>query len=263
MSVHVDIKNHIATVTLDRPPVNALSVDAMEAITRAFNEISRSREAHVAVLAAAGDKVFCAGADFKDSERRYSSTESNDDVSPVDLLDKGRVVRECFNAIHHAEVPVIASVHGAALGSGLGMVAASDIIIASERATFGLPEINVGVMGGGRYLQRMVGVYKMRTMFFTGRPISADEMYRMGAVERVVKHEDLADATAELAEELASKSPTALRLGKQSLNRAESLSVEEGYRVEQEYTARATSFKDSKEARDSFREKRTPSWTWN
>lgn len=262
MSVHVDIADRIATVTLERPPVNALSVDAMQDLTRVFDELSAGREASVAILRSAGSNIFCAGADFRDSERRYASGEVDMSESARNTLDKGRVVRECFSSILHAEMPVIASVHGAALGSGLSLVAASDIVIASEKASFGLPEINVGVMGGGRYLQRMVGPYKTRYMFYTGKTITAAEMYRLGAVEQVVEHDELDGAVMSLATELASKSPIALRLGKQSLNRAESMAVEDGYRTEQDYTLRVTGFNDSREARDSFREKRDPQWTW-
>lgn len=262
MPINVEVNDRIATVTLENPPVNALTVTDLRELTVAFDHLSAGREASVAVLRSAGSRVFCAGADFRDSERRYAPGAVDLSESARETLDKGRVVRECFSAILHAEMPVIASVHGAALGSGLGLVAASDIVIASQDATFGLPEINVGVLGGGRYLQRMVGPYKTRHAYFTGRPIAAQEMHRLGAVEQVVPTEQLESAVAALAHEIAAKSPIALRLGKQSLNRSEALWVEDGYRVEQDYTLRLAGFADSREARNAFREKREPDWTW-
>jgi enoyl-CoA hydratase len=262
MSVSLDISDHIATVTIDRPPVNALSAETMRQMTQVFRQIDDSRDAHVAVLRATGDKVFCAGADIKDSERRYSSFEPAEGDSALDTVDAGRVARDCFMSVYDCAVPVISSVHGVTLGAGLALIACTDIIVASERATFGLPEITVGVLGGGRFLQRLVGVPKMRSMFFTGRQISAGEMHRLGAIEQVTPHAELAEVTMEFAREIAGKSPIGVRLGKQSLNRAEHLSVPDGYRVEQDYTSRVSRFADSNEARNAWREKRSPEWSW-
>jgi enoyl-CoA hydratase len=262
MPITVEVEDRIATVTLENPPVNALTVADLRELTVTFAALGAGRDASVAVLRSSGSKVFCAGADFRDSERRYATGQVDRSESARETLDKGRVVRECFSAILHAEMPVVASVHGAALGSGLSLVAASDIVIASSDATFGLPEINVGVLGGGSYLHRMVGTHKTRHAYFTGRPITAHEMHRLGAVEQVVPAGALDDVVAALAHELAAKSPIALRLGKQSLNRSEALWVEDGYRVEQDYTLRLSGFEDSREARNAFREKRAPDWTW-
>ena len=100
-------------------------------------------------------------------------------------------------------------------------------------------------------------------MFFSGQRVSAQELYRLGSVEAVVPGEQLQTAARDMAGAIAANSPIALRLGKQSLNRAEALSLEEGYRVEQDYTARISGFADSAEARDSWREKRVPRWTWS
>jgi enoyl-CoA hydratase len=263
MPVHVEVADHIATVTLDRPPVNALSADAMRELTAAFRSFDEDRDVHVAILRSTGEKVFCAGADIKDSERRYSLRESSDADSAADVVDPGKVARDCFMAALDAAVPIISAVHGVTLGAGLALVACTDIIIAAEEATFGLPEINVGVLGGGRFLQRLVGVPKMRSMFFTGRPVSAQEMEDAGALAAVVPRAELIDRATVLAREIASKSPIGIRLGKQSLNRVESLSVAEGYRVEQDYTARVSTFDDAREARNAWREKREPQWGWH
>lgn len=261
MTVHVDISERIATVTLDRPPVNALSAETMRELTSVFRELDGDRRVSVIVLRATGEKVFCAGADINDSERRYAEGASAD-TAATDLIDPGRVARECFMAVYECSVPVISAVQGFALGAGLALIACTDIIIASERARFGLPEITVGVLGGGRFLQRLVGVAKMRAMFFTGRQVDAAELYRLGAIEQVVDHDRLEEVALEYAREIAGKSPIGLRLGKISITRAESLSVPDGYRLEQDYTAKVSGYEDAREARDSWREKREPDWKW-
>jgi enoyl-CoA hydratase/carnithine racemase len=178
------------------------------------------------------------------------------------VLDPGVVPRECFFAISDCALPVIGAINGAAVGAGLALVASCDIIIASERARFAVPEINVGVLGGGRHLQRMIGVYKTRKMFFTGEFLGPDEFHRLGAIEAVVPADELMPTARALAKEIATKSPIGLRLAKESLNRVEDLPLKEGYRLEQDYTNRVNTFNDSAEARNAYREKRPPEWTW-
>ncbi|MCU1514020.1 MAG: putative enoyl-CoA hydratase [Microbacteriaceae bacterium] len=263
MPVTVDISDHIATITIDQPPVNALGSQISRELTEAFFEIGAGKEAHVAVLRASGEKIFSAGADIKETERRYALKEASPEESAYNLVDPGTTPRNLFMAAFDCPVPIISSVQGICLGAGLALIACTDIIIASERATFGLPEMGVGVLGGGRFLQRLVGVPKMRRMFYTSETVTADEMYRLGALDSVVEHETLEEKTRELALKIASKSPIGLRLGKLSLNRAEHLSLADGYRIEQDYTGKASGFKDSAEARNSWREKREPNWTWS
>lgn len=262
MSLDVDIADRIATVTLNRPPVNALDAEMMREITITFRKLDGNARVSVIVLRAAGEKVFCAGADINDSERRYTRRETVAGDSATDILDPGRVARDCFMSIFNCTAPVISSIQGAALGAGLSLVACTDILVASDRAQFGLPEITVGALGGGRFVQRLVGVPKMRAMFFTGEPVDAAEMHRLGAIEAVVPHERLSEVTMWYARKVAMKSPIGLRLGKQSVNRAEHLSMLEGYRVEQDYTSKVSTFDDAREARNAWREKRDPVWRW-
>jgi enoyl-CoA hydratase len=142
-------------------------------------------------------------------------------------------------------------------------VACCDVVVAADTATFGLPEINVGVLGGARHLQRLVGVWKTREMMLTGRRVAADELHRLGALAAVVPGAELQSTARALALEIASKSPLALRMAKQSMNRVEHLSLEEGYQLEQDYTVRVSQLADSKEARAAWQDKRTPEWTWS
>jgi enoyl-CoA hydratase len=259
--VRIEIENHVATVTFDRPPVNALNAQAFRELAEVFSTLREGTDAHVAIFTAPGERIFCAGVDLHDSARRHRREDAEGD-SIVDRLDPGSIVRDCFWAISDCPLPVIGAINGAAVGAGLALVACCDVIIASETARFALPEINAGVLGGGRHLQRMVGPYKTRKMFFTGEFVDAHEFHRLGAVEAVVPPAELLPAARSLATVMAGKSPIGLRLAKESLNRVEDLGLKDGYRTEQDYTQRITKFSDSAEARRSYLDKRDPEWTW-
>lgn len=125
-----------------------------------------------------------------------------------------------------------------------------------------MTEINVGLLGAGSFLQRMVGSYKARKLFYTGEFATPEEMYRLGAVEQVVPHDQLLPAANVLARRIAEKSPIAMRLAKESLNRVEFLPLKEAYRTEQDYTNHLRGFEDSREAMRAFAEKRAPEWKW-
>jgi enoyl-CoA hydratase len=256
--IQTTLTDHVLTVTLDRAPVNALTGDMMREITEVFRSVESGWDTRVVLLNATPGRAFCGGVDLGDSARRHAAQGS--DVPPVDLLDSGRVVRDCFEAVLDCPVPVVAAVGGAAVGAGLALLACVDIIIASEKARFALPEINAGVLGGARPLQRLVGNFKARSMFFTGDFASAADFFRLGAVEEVVSVDELPERAAAWAAKLAGKSPIGLRLAKESLSRVEHLPLMEGYRLEQDYTARMTRFEDSAEARKSYLEKRSPEW---
>jgi enoyl-CoA hydratase len=259
----VEVADLVATVTLARPPVNALSAPMMRELAQVFRDLGHSKQAHVAVLTADGDRIFCAGADIKESERRYVRRELLPGEGVADLIDPGAVVRDLFWGVRHGGLPVIAAVNGMALGAGAALVACCDVVVAADSATFALPEIDVGVLGGARHLQRLVGVWKAREMMLTGERVPADELYRLGAVSKVVPQDQLAATAHALAVRMAAKSPMALRIAKQSMNRVEHLSLEEGYQLEQDYTARVSPLADAKEARAAWQEKRTPRWTWS
>lgn len=259
--VRIEIEDHVATVTFDRPPVNALNAQAFRELAEAFTTLRHGTDAHVAIFTAPGERIFCAGVDLHDSARRHTREDADGD-SIADRLDPGSIVRDCFWAISDCPLPVIGAINGAAVGAGLALVACCDVIIASETARFALPEINAGVLGGGRHLQRMVGPYKTRKMFFTGEFVDAHEFHRLGAVETVVPPSELLPTARALATTIAGKSPLGLRLAKESLNRVEDLGLKDGYRTEQDYTLRITKFSDSAEARRSYLEKRDPEWTW-
>jgi enoyl-CoA hydratase/carnithine racemase len=258
-TVLVDVADKIATVTFDRPPVNAVDHESMAEFQRVFESFTENKDVHVAVFTATGDRAFMAGVDLKTMGR---GAERPVDTPPSRIVDPGRVARDAMWAITDCAVPVIAAVNGPALGAGLAFAACCDILVASENATFGTTEINVGLLGASTHLSMLVPRHKARELFFTGNTISAADLHALGSVRTVVPRAELLDAAYELARELAAKSPIALRLAKESMNRVEHLPMKDSYRTEQDYTSRLLRFEDSDEARTAFFEKRDPEWKW-
>jgi enoyl-CoA hydratase len=256
--LHVETADHVATVTLDRPPVNAIDTGTMAEIAETFATLGADREVRVVVFTAAGDRAFMAGVDL----RSVGPRDRGPDVPAAYLTDPSRAARDAMWAITDCAVPVIAAVNGPALGAGLAFAACCDIIVASENATFGTTEINVGLLGASAHLSLLVGRHKARELFFTGEAVPAAELHRLGAVRAVVPRDRLAAEAASLAANLAAKSPIALRLAKESMNRVEFLPLKDAYRTEQDYTARLQGFEDAAEARAAFLEKRDPDWRW-
>lgn len=238
----------IAELLLDHPPVNALSSAGWAHLAKTIRSLGEDDKVRVIVLSAKG-RGFCAGVDIK---------ELATDSSLITKVNRG--CYDSFAAVYDCSVPVIAAVHGFCLGGGIGLVGSSDIILASDDATFGLPEIDRGAMGAATHLMRMFPVQKVRRMFYTGQPITAAEAYRLGAVESVVKREELLPAARALAENIAAKSPRAVRLAKWALNGIELLDIKKSYRFEQGFTFEMYMSPDSKEARAAFVEKRDASF---
>ncbi|MGD9701226.1 MAG: enoyl-CoA hydratase-related protein [Acidimicrobiia bacterium] len=265
--VHTEIRDRVAVVTLDRPPVNALSYQTFEEIAQTMESLSSGRDASVIVLRAAPDaRVFCGGVDLQDSPRRHRPDGRAEDGGVKgdarDQVDPGRIARRCFNSIYECGLPVIAAVHGKAIGAGVPIVASCDLVVASTEASFALTEINVGVLGGVRHAQRLCGPFLAKRMFLTGEFVSADEIFRRGGIEAVVEPDQLLDTAMLLAATIATKSPIAVRLAKESANRVEPMPLLDGYRTEQDYTQRVKRHADSEEARSAFMEKRPPRYAW-
>jgi enoyl-CoA hydratase len=265
--VNIEVSDKIAVVTIDRPPVNALSYQTFTEISEAMEQLSATREASVIILRAAPDaRVFCGGVDLQDSPRRHRPDGRPEDGAPQgnarDQVDSGRVARHSFDSIYECGLPVIAAVHGKTIGAGVAIVASCDLVVASTEASFALTEINVGVLGGVRHAQRLCGPFLAKRMFLTGEYVSADEVYRRGGIEAVVEPDQLMDAAMGLATTIAGKSPIAVRLAKESANRVEPMALLDGYRTEQDYTQRVKRHADSEEARRAFMEKRPAKFTW-
>ena len=256
-SITVEIADHIAVVTLDRPPVNAVDRAALTGIRDAFRSLDEQRDVRVAIFTAAGTRAFMAGADLGSAATTDGSVES-----PSAVIDSGRIARDAMWAITDCAVPVIGAINGPAIGAGVAFAACCDMLVAAEHAVFATSEINVGLLGASSHLSLLVGRYKAREMFFLGEKVSAAEMYRLGAVRAVVASDMLMSTAFELAKQLATKSPIALRLAKESMNRVENMPLKDAYRTEQDYTHRLLGFNDSAEARHAYLEKREPDWKW-
>jgi enoyl-CoA hydratase len=246
--IGVEISGSIATVTVDAPPVNAFTMARYQRMAEVFEALNQRHDVNCVILTAAGTKAFSAGLDVHEFVE-----------TPVERDDERQAIgMRAFVAVRSCPVPVIAAINGLALGAGMAFAALCDIRIASERATFGLPEINVGRCGGAAFVSRYVPEGSVRLMFFTGEPIGAHEAHRLGLVEQVVAPRKLAAAAREVAEVIAAKSPIGLRIGKQSLNAAEGLRYDEGYEVEQRYSADLVKAEDSREALQALVEHRMP-----
>lgn len=244
----ITINNYIAELVFNKPPVNAFTAQGWADIAEAIEQLGRDNSVRCIIIAAEG-RGFCAGVDIK---------ELQSDSSLITKVNKGNY--DTFKAIHRNPKPVIVAVHGFVLGGGIGISGAADIIVASECATFAVPEVDRGAMGGGAHLQRMFPVQKVRYMYFTGQAIDAAEAYRLGAVERVVPREQLMDAAREIAGQIAEKSPRMIELAKEALTGIEDGNLEDKYRWEQGFTQEAYASKDSQEARDAFVQKRDASF---
>ncbi len=247
-SVRLDVNEKVALVTLNRPPVNALNRAMRRELVAVFDEISERDDILCAVLTGQGS-VFCAGADLKD---RPST-----DI-PGDFLEHNRITRETGNAIRECAKPVIAAVNGAALGAGMGLAAACDILYASENATFGMPEINVGLAGGASMLRTLFGRSTARRLFFTGQRLSAAELLRRNILEDVLPPDQLLPVTMALAHEIASKAPLAVVYAKRAANMVDLMPQRDAYRFEQDFTMALSRTEDAREARMAFLEKRAP-----
>jgi enoyl-CoA hydratase/carnithine racemase len=239
--------DHVAVLSLNNAPVNALSKALSDELTAALDIISETPEVRSVVLTGEG-KIFCAGADLKGRSSVIKG--------PGDLPAHSRRTRECFHAIRECTKPVIVALNGPALGAGLAIAASADLIITSEKGCLALPEIDVGLLGGGSHAARLFPHTMLRKMMFTGYRVPADELYRLGVVLQVTTPEGLMPAALELAQTIANKSPLSIGLAKQTLNAIEDMSLRDGYRYEQDMTAAIAKTEDAKEAQKAFLEKR-------
>lgn len=245
----VVVDGNVAIVTLNNPPVNALSRILNDELTNSLDVISESEDIRAVVLTGAG-KVFCAGADLKGRAEIIRG--------PGDLPAHSRRTRECFHAIRECAKPVIAAINGPALGAGLAIVASCDVLFVSERGSIGAPEVDVGLLGGGRHAMRLFGHSLLRRMMLTGYRVSGAELYRLGIVEACTSPDDLLPTALAMAGNIASKSPVSTRMIKHTLNVVEDLSLRDGYRYEQDMTAVIAKTEDAREAQLAFKEKRAP-----
>jgi enoyl-CoA hydratase len=250
---HIDwhVDGHIATVWLSRPPLNATDQLLFSEIREFFsNIVEYLPQVRVVVLAGRG-KHFCAGNDLADFQT----------LTPDNAPERLKLARDAFWAIYDSPLPVIAAVHGVAVGSGLAIAASCDLVIAAEGARFATPEVNVGVLGGAKHLSRLVPQGVVRLMHYTGDQYPAEKLLPYGGIVEIVPAERLLESAQTLARSIARHSPVTLKLAKRSLNGIEYMDLKAGYEFEQKLTRELSSHEDSKEAVNAFLEKRTPVYT--
>ena len=236
----------IAEVVMDNPPVNALTVAGWFELADTITALGDDPNVRVVVLRAEG-RGFNAGVDIKEMQQ----TEGFDA-----LIGANKGCFAAFAAVYDCKVPVIAAVNGYCLGGGVGLVGNADIVIASDDATFGLPEVDRGALGAATHLSRLVPQHRMRAMVFTAATITAAELHDFGSVLQVVPRDDLRAAALEIAAKIAAKSPTVIRAAKESLNGIDPWDVKRSYRYEQGFTFELNLSGVADEHRDAFVAKR-------
>lgn len=242
----VQIADGVARVVMQRMPVNALTLDGYARLGAIFAELGEDIRVRCVALLSASPRAFCAGKDFDE----FLSSQASD------YLKDAPIIRRAFEAIRHCAIPTVAIVEGPALGAGCVVAAACDIRIASPAARFSLPEINVGRCGGGAHIGRLIPQGAMRRMFFSGLPLSGAEAFRLGLVDELI--DDAPRAGLDLAATIATKSRAGLVLGKKALNQAEDMPVDDGYALEQAFSAELSADPDAQEAIRAVIEKRAP-----
>ena len=251
MGITRRIESGIAEVVLDVPPVNALDVAGWFTLADLVRTSGDDPQVRAVVLRAEG-RGFCAGVDIKELEA---------DDSHRALIGVNRGCYAAFAAVYECAVPVVAAVHGFCLGGGIGLVGNADMIVASDDATFGLPEVDRGALGAATHLARLVPQHRMRSMVYLAEPATATELHGYGSVYRVVPTGELHTTAREVAGEIAAKSPTIIRRAKESLNGIDPVDVKRSYRFEQGFTYELTLSGVADEARSAFVEKRDARFT--
>lgn len=232
----------IRVVTMEHPPVNALTVQGWFDVAAALDEAGRDPDTHVVVLRAEG-RGFNAGVDIKEMQQ----------TSGFDaLIGANKGCFAAFRAVYECAVPVIAAVHGFCLGGGIGLVGNADCIVASDDAYFGVPEVDRGALGAATHLARMVPPHLMRTLYFTGRTITAADLVPHGSVLEVVPRDRLDETALAVAAEIAAKDTRVIRAAKEALNGIDPVDVNKSYRFEQGFTFELNLSGVADELRDDF-----------
>ena len=250
-NILLDRQGRVALITINRPDkLNALNAATRRELGEALNELRDDQEIRVAIITGAGEKAFVAGADINEFAGRTA-------LQQREVMKSG----SGFGAADNFTKPLIAMVNGFCLGGGCELAMACDIRVASDRARFGQPEINLGIIpgaGGTQRLPRLVGESKAMQMILTGDLIDAQKALRIGLISEVFPAADLAARTLELAHKIAEKSPVALHMAKAAVKNAARLGLREGLDQEIDLFALCFASEDKEEGVKAFLEKRKP-----
>lgn len=246
------IEERIALVTLDNPPVNILTLSIIEELSEVFGDLEKNDEAKAVIFTTAGAQAFIAGANVKEIAEIKTKPQAKA------LALKGQ---EVLNRIERSQKINIAAIHGVCVGGGNELIMAFHLRIASERAKFGQPEINLGILpgfGGTQRLARLTGLAKARELILTGDMITAQEAFRIGLVNKVVADGELLKQAKGLAKKIVSKSAVAVRLAQRAMTEGFSAALEAGLQLEAECFGEVMESQDKKEGIQAFLEKRQP-----
>lgn len=246
-------QNGVAILTLDRPPVNALSLEVLAELQVTLAALRQDADVRVVILTATGEKFFAAGADIKQLP----------ELDAVSGRELNQQFHAAFDAVAAFPAPVIAALNGLALGGGTEMALAADIRIASERAVIGLPEARLGLIPGGggtQRLPRIVGPGRAKQLMFTGKRLTAGEALQWGLVEKVVPPAELMSAALAMAEEIGKMGPVAVRMIKAAVDGGLDRSLAEGLQLELDCSAECFGSSDFREGVGAFLEKRPPAF---
>ncbi|SFK18707.1 enoyl-CoA hydratase/isomerase family protein [Falsiroseomonas stagni] len=245
----LEVADYVATVTLNRPPVNAMNLAMRQEIVRAFDELHDRDDVRAVVLTANG-KAFCAGADLK--ERPNIAGE------PGAYPRHNRLTRAVFDSVMECGKPVIAAVNGLGIGAGCVLALCADIILVAEESYLAMTEVDVGLAGGVRHVLRHLGQSDARLMIYTARRFTGPDLLRMGAASLCLPRDALLAEAQKIGREIAGKVPLAVQAAKKSFQVTEYMPLHEGYRFEQSQTVALASTEDTQEAWKAFAEKRKP-----
>lgn len=251
-NIILETKGSIATIFFNRPKaLNALNNALFDELDTALDQVAENEEIRVLILTGAGDKAFVAGADIVELSK----------MTPLQAKYFSRKGQKIFSKIEALPIPAIAAVNGFALGGGSEAALACDFIYASEKALFGLPEINLGLIpgfGGTQRLARLVGNNRAKELVFTGKNIPAQKALEYGMVNQICAPEALMDEVLKTAELIASKGRVALRAAKEVIMTGTAADLETGCRIENDAFGMTMSSEDAQEGTSAFLEKRKP-----
>ena len=250
VALTVSVENHVAMVTLDRPPVNALSDATIAELDTVFTALEAHEQVRVVVLTG-GPRIFSAGVDIR--ELRAEPTDNT--------IPRNRRYQRIYQSIADCTYPVIAAINGYALGGGCELAMACDIRVASRDAFLGLPEINLGGIpgiGGMQRLQRLVGPSKAKQFVLTGDRVQAVEAHRIGLLDELAPDGQAIDAARNLATRMASRPPLSVQAGKKALNLGRELSLADALEVDLRMCGEVAGTRDRAECLAAFLEKREP-----
>jgi enoyl-CoA hydratase/carnithine racemase len=242
--VRLEVADGVGTIRLDRPKMNALDAQMQEEIRAAADEAT-DRDDVKAVVIYGGERVFAAGADVKEMA----------EMSYTDMIKRSHALTSAFTSVARIPKPVVAAVNGYALGGGCELALCADIRIAAENATFGQPEILLGIIpgaGGTQRLSRLVGPSRAKDIIFTGRFVKADEALAIGLADKVVPAEQVYDESVKWAGQFAGAATYAVRAAKEAIDRGLEVDLDTGLEIERQQFAALFATQDRSTGMDSF-----------